>query len=540
MVRAPVAPAAASRYGYDSGKICVRFALLRSSAGGQGMLVLQDPIPTPDRSPSAAPIPARGRAAWFAPLATTRKAFAGGRLARGLVLAAAVALAGCQADEVGYGGGGAKANRPIAPSTLAKMRELKMSSASPILVRLFKQESELEVWKQGPDGKFALLKTYEICKWSGELGPKIKEGDRQAPEGFYTITPGLMNPNSSYHLAFNLGYPNSFDRSHGRTGSHLMVHGACSSRGCYAMEDKQIQDIYALARESFRGGQRKFQVQAYPFKMTPENLALHADNPNMPFWQMLKEGYDHFEVTRLEPKVDVCGRKYVFNATSADPRRGLDAARECPILDVPQEISIAVASKRQKDDETTRQIIAAAKAKRERIEENKARDLMIASAIDRTRDKAPGSRVPAVTPPADETPSEATQIMIASGVPLPVAAPGRAPSTAVAAAKTNSGGGWFGSVFSFTGGASDAAAAADAAPTQVAAVQPAPSAAPPSAAPAGPAAPAAAPAVAAAPTGDQPSAEPPSADLPTATAAAPAEAENGNFLSKAFGSLFGG
>ncbi|MFM9859441.1 murein L,D-transpeptidase family protein [Pseudoxanthobacter sp. M-2] len=470
----------------------------------------------------------------------------GGALAKGAVLAAALVLAGCQADEVGYGGGGAKANRPIAPATLAKMRELNMSAASPILIRLFKQESELEVWKKGPDGKFALLNTYEICKWSGDLGPKVKEGDRQAPEGFYMITPGLMNPNSSYHLAFNLGFPNAYDRSHGRTGSHLMVHGACSSRGCYAMEDKQIQDIYALGREAFRGGQRSFQVQAFPFKMTPENLAKHEGNPNMPFWQMLKEGYDHFEVTRLEPKVDVCGRQYVFNAKSADPNRGLDPSRACPILDVPQEISIAVASKKQKDEEAVRQIVAAMKAKQQKMDENKARDLMIASAIEKTKDKGPVPLAPGAAPAAGEEPDEATRIMIASGVPLPIAAPGRVPSaTAVASAKPEGVGGFFGSMFSFAGGgSSDAAAAANAgsappvavstvasagAPTaDMAAVQVAPAAAPSLAAPADAAPAAAAPAdAAAAPV------------VLTETAAAP-PAENGNFLSKAFGSLFGG
>ena len=61
-------------------------------------------------------------------------------------------------------------------------------------MRIFKEEAELEVWKEDKTGRFALLKTYPICRWSGELGPKVKEGDRQAPEGFYTITPALMNP----------------------------------------------------------------------------------------------------------------------------------------------------------------------------------------------------------------------------------------------------------------------------------------------------------------------------------------------------------
>lgn len=484
----------------------------------------------------------------------------GASVAKGAVIAAALVLAGCQADEVGYGGGGAKANRPIAPATLAKMRELNMRAASPILIRLFKQESELEVWKKGPDGKFALLNTYEICKWSGDLGPKVKEGDRQAPEGFYTITPGLMNPNSNYHLAFNLGFPNAYDRSHGRTGSHLMVHGACSSRGCYAMEDKQIQDIYALGRESFKGGQRSFQVQAFPFKMTPENLAKYEGNPNMPFWLMLKEGYDHFEVTRLEPKVDVCGRQYVFNAKSADPNRGLDPSRACPILDVPQEISIAVASKKQKDEVAVRQIVAAMKAKQQQMEENKARDLMIASAIEKTKDKGPVPLAPGATEEPGTEPDEATRIMIASGVPLPIAAPGRAPSV-VAAKQPEGVGGFFGSMFSFAGGgSSDAAAAAEAGstapvaagqiaaapavaspvtagegdPTEMAAVQVAPAAAPSLAGPAAVPVPAAAPATA----GEAPPTAETAAVAPTETAAAPAE--NGNFLSKAFGSLFGG
>jgi len=524
---------------------------------------------TPDaRSLAAAPLTAVPlRSSWFRALGAGR-----GKAAKGLVVAAALLLAGCQADEVGYGGGGAKANRPIAPATQAKMRELNMSAASPILIRLFKQESELEVWKKGPDGKFALLKTYEICKWSGDLGPKVKEGDRQAPEGFYTITPGLMNPNSSYHLSFNMGFPNAYDRSLGRTGSHLMVHGACSSRGCYAMEDAQIQDIYALGREAFRGGQRSFQVQAYPFKMTPENLAKHDGNPNMPFWLMLKEGYDHFEVTRLEPKVDVCGRQYVFNAKSADPNRGLDPSRACPILDVPQEISIAVASKKQKDEASVRQIVAAMKAKQQQMEENKARDLMIASAIEKTKDKGPVPLAPGAVPSADEGPDEATQIMIASGVPLPVAAPGRSPSvTTVAAAKPDGVGGFFGSMFSFaSGGSSDAAAAAQAgsvappaegqiasasvasttvastgAPSaDMAAVQVAPGAAPSLAAPSDAAPGVAAPVVAAqggTPPGVVVPADAEAAAAPTVlTEAAAPPAENGNFLSKAFGSLFGG
>ena len=184
-----------------------------------------------------------------------------------------------------------------------------MAKDSPILVRVFKEEAELEVWKKNRDGQYALLKTYPICRWSGDLGPKKKQGDRQAPEGFYTITPGQMNPNSNYYLAFNTGYPNAFDRAWNRTGSELMVHGDCSSRGCYAMTDEQMQEIYALARESFFGGQKSFQLEAFPFRMTALNMARHRNNPNYAFWKMLKEGYDHCEATHQEPKVAVVAAK---------------------------------------------------------------------------------------------------------------------------------------------------------------------------------------------------------------------------------------
>ena len=163
--------------------------------------------------------------------------------------------------------------QPISERMLADIEQKNMTKESAILVRIFKEESELEVWKEDRNGHFALLKTYPICRWSGELGPKVKQGDRQAPEGFYTITPGLMNPNSNYYLAINTGFPNAYDRSNGRTGDFLMIHGDCSSRGCYAMTDEQIAEIYSLARESFFGGQKAFQIQAYPFRMTPANMA---------------------------------------------------------------------------------------------------------------------------------------------------------------------------------------------------------------------------------------------------------------------------
>jgi murein L,D-transpeptidase YafK len=266
-------------------------------------------------------------------------------------LVGAVALAGCETDDVAQVS--ARALKPLPAALAAEIDKRNMPRESPILVRIFKEEAELEVWKQDAEGHFALLKTYPICRWSGELGPKVKEGDRQAPEGFYNITPGQMNPNSNYYLAFNLGFPNAYDRANDRTGAFLMVHGDCSSRGCYAMTDEQIQEIYALGRDSFMGGQRSFQVQAYPFRMTPLNMAKHRNSPNMAFWRMIKEGNDHFEVTKAEPQVDVCEKHYVFDARSpanASTPVAFRPREKCPAYEVPEEIATAVKAKQSNDE----------------------------------------------------------------------------------------------------------------------------------------------------------------------------------------------
>jgi murein L,D-transpeptidase YafK len=249
-------------------------------------------------------------------------------LAASLVLA----LAACQGDN--------RSTRhlvPIPPATMALMASKGMSQNDPILMRAYKKESEIEVWKRGSDGRYALLKTYPMCRWSGQLGPKTREGDRQAPEGFYTVTPAQMNPNSSFHLSFDLGYPNAYDRVHGRTGAHLMVHGSCSSSGCFAMTDEAISEVYALARESFASGQRSFQFQSYPFRMTAENLAKHRLDPNIAFWRNLKEGSDYFELAKQEPQVSVASGQYAFSGDAS--------------------VMVAVAQKRQNDD---RQVAALA------------------------------------------------------------------------------------------------------------------------------------------------------------------------------------
>jgi murein L,D-transpeptidase YafK len=267
------------------------------------------------------------------------------------VLAGALTLAGCYGDD-GYQLP-TRAMKELSPEMLTLLDQKNMPKESPILVRIFKEESELEVWKQDTTARYELLKVYPICRWSGGLGPKVKEGDRQAPEGFYPITPGLMNPNSSYYLAINIGFPNAFDKANGYSGAFLMIHGDCSSRGCYAMTDEQIGEIYSLAREAFLGGQKAFQVQAYPFRMTPANMARHRDNPNLAYWKMIKVGNDHFEVSHQEPKVDVCEKHYVFDAVSpAGPTKPLafSPSGRCPVYETDPNVAEQAMAKQKNDD----------------------------------------------------------------------------------------------------------------------------------------------------------------------------------------------
>ncbi|WP_294535188.1 murein L,D-transpeptidase family protein [uncultured Rhodoblastus sp.] len=269
----------------------------------------------------------------------------------GVALGALGALGGCNDARDG------RAMQALSSETLALMAERGVAPNAPILIRAFKKESELEVWKMRPDGTYVLLKTFPICRWSGQLGPKTHEGDRQSPEGFYTITPAMMNPNSSYYLSFNVGYPNAYDRAHGATGGSVMVHGVCSSSGCFSMTDAQIAEIYAIARESFAGGQRGVQMQAYPFHLTPKNLAKYRLDPNMPFWKELKKGHDHFEATKQDVAVGVCGRHYVFDAQPANGQR-MDPEAACPPLKTDPEIEARASARERADEAAVAELVA--------------------------------------------------------------------------------------------------------------------------------------------------------------------------------------
>lgn len=238
---------------------------------------------------------------------------------------ALLGLSGC----VGLDFGDGRPPPKLSSKVTAAMASRGMRAESPVLVRIFKAESELEVWKVDKSGRYALFKTYPMCRWSGRLGPKTRSGDRQAPEGFYHVSAGMLNPNSQFYVSFNLGYPNRLEQALGHTGEALMVHGACSSSGCFAMTDQAMGEIYAIVAKALSGGQSQFQVQSYPFRMTAANMARHAGDPNMPFWQVLKQGYDAFEARRQPPKVSVCNGRYVFDTEFAGGEPA-DPLAACP------------------------------------------------------------------------------------------------------------------------------------------------------------------------------------------------------------------
>lgn len=272
---------------------------------------------------------------------------------RYLILAGLVAplLAGCNdsLESIDLSKVSNKVEYQLSGKIVEDMRKKNMSRNSPIMLRIVKEEGELEIWKARNDQRFEKLVGYRICAWSGRLGPKVKEGDRQAPEGFYELSQANLNPNSKYYLAINTGFPNAFDRANGRYGTNLMIHGACSSSGCYSMTDEQVLEIYALARDAFRGGQKTIQLQALPFRMTAENMARHRMSPHYDFWKMLKVGYDNFEVTKRPPEVAVCNKTYVFNQDTGG--KGLNPRGSCPALSTPPALAAALQKYNSKYDQ---------------------------------------------------------------------------------------------------------------------------------------------------------------------------------------------
>jgi len=207
----------------------------------------------------------------------------------------------------------AAAAERVRPKLERDLWEKDMRLGEPVFLRAFKEERLLEVFvKRKTSEKYELFRTYRVAGTSGVLGPKLAEGDGQVPEGFYYTGLKSMNPESMYHLSFNINYPNAYDRFHQRTGSHIMIHGSYVSIGCLAMTDEKIEEIFTMADAALRNGQEFFRVHVYPFRITDERMARAAEDPNKLFWDNLREGYDLFEKTSLPPETGVKDGRYSF------------------------------------------------------------------------------------------------------------------------------------------------------------------------------------------------------------------------------------
>ncbi len=221
---------------------------------------------------------------------------------------------------------------PDLASLDARLAAKGLKRGDPVFVRIFKGDLTLELWMRQGD-RFALFATYPICYWSGRLGPKLQTGDRQAPEGFYTVSKAQLNPNSRWHRSFDLGFPNLFDRAHGRTGSYLMVHGGCASVGCYAMTNGVVSELWDLLTAALANGQQRFAVHVFPFRMTEARLRAYKDDGWAEFWRELKPGYDLFDASGIPPEVSVCRGKYAVRRASAPSADAPLLRNECAVLE---------------------------------------------------------------------------------------------------------------------------------------------------------------------------------------------------------------
>lgn len=216
-------------------------------------------------------------------------------------------LSGCTTLELPY------EIRQILNRLNPEFKQNHVKLGDPVFIRIFKEDNILELWMRGEDSnRYTLIKTYPICKWSGSLGPKFREGDHQAPEGFYATNLQNLKPDSQYHLAFNIQFPNAYDRSQGRTGSFIMVHGNCVSEGCYAMTDEIIEEIYVVTERALIAGQNEIPIHIFPFPMTNDRMFMEFTSPHYDFWRNLQEGYEYFETHGTPPKWIAENGRYRF------------------------------------------------------------------------------------------------------------------------------------------------------------------------------------------------------------------------------------
>lgn len=229
-----------------------------------------------------------------------------------LIISFILTLAGCS-NSITYDKiDNRKGFAPQSPALITASEKAGTSATSPVLIRIFKQSNELELWRKNSKGNYVLVNVFTICAFSGDLGPKEKQGDRQAPEGLYNIVSSQLNYHSIRFLSLNTGFPNVYDRSNGATGSALMIHGGCDSAGCYAIQDAPMQDLFAAVRDALKAGQKSVQLQIYPFRMTTFNMLTNSNNKNIDFWYQLKAGYDKFVLTQRELSVNVVNSRYVI------------------------------------------------------------------------------------------------------------------------------------------------------------------------------------------------------------------------------------
>jgi len=259
------------------------------------------------------------------------------------VLAAAIAMAGLgfaglrmasshQEDEAGLVSSDLLSASEGAGARERRLADKALTAGSPILIRIFKAEFELELWMRKGD-RFELFAIYPICYWSGTLGPKLHKGDKQAPEGFYAVGLNQIHRRGRWPRSLNIGYPNALDRAHARTGSLILLHGGCTSTGCFAMTNAVMAEIYALAEQALQQGQDRIPIHVFPFRMTEANFAARtsAHAEWRAFWLNLKVGYDLFEHTRVPPKVGICNKQYAVTAgdLTGGPSPPTDLAAPC-------------------------------------------------------------------------------------------------------------------------------------------------------------------------------------------------------------------
>jgi len=196
-----------------------------------------------------------------------------------------------------------------------------LEPGDPLFLRAFKEESELEIWmKPASEPHYLLFKVHRLVAAAGRSGPKLREGDGQAPEGFYTFGPEALRPETRHHLGIDLGFPNAYDRQRGRTGSDLLIHGGSLAGGSYALPPAAMDEVYALADAAFRAGEEEVAVHLFPFRLVDARMDKVWSNPSRwtEEWVNLKEGYDFFENVRLPPRIGLDGDRYEFFIASGE------------------------------------------------------------------------------------------------------------------------------------------------------------------------------------------------------------------------------